>query len=111
MQRVAAILMLLCYTALGSGLVEHWHNAEHAAEDAILMQAASEAGTPLDHAPIHDESNCEVHSQLHLATLAVAWVPLLICIGLFVAILTLLTPRLVAQRVVFAIPCRGPPIR
>jgi hypothetical protein len=43
--------------------------------------------------------------------LAVPWVLLLIYIGLFVAFLTQLAPRLVTQRVVFAIPCRGPPIQ
>jgi hypothetical protein len=111
MQRVAAILMILCYAALGSGALEYWHNAQHAEEDAVLMQAAHDAGAPLDHAPIHDESNCAIHGQLHLAGLAVAWTPLLICLGLFVAFLSLLAPRLTAQGVAFAIPCRGPPIQ
>jgi hypothetical protein len=111
MQRVAAIFMVLCYTALGSGAVEHWHNLQHAAEDAVVLSAAREAGMPLDHAPVHDESNCELHSQLHLSAMAVAWVPLLIFLGLFVAFLTLLAPRMVAQQVAFASFCRGPPIR
>ena len=109
MQRVAAILMILCYAALGTGAAEYWHNAQHAAEDAALLSAASDTGHPTGHLPIHDDSNCPIHSQLHLAGLAVAWTPLLICLGLFVAFLTQLAPRRVAQRLVFVIPCRGPP--
>lgn len=111
MQRLAAMLMILCYAALGSGAMEYWHNLEHAAEDAIELQSAHDAGQPLDHAPIHDESNCPFHSQLHLAGLAVAWTPLLICLGLIVAFLTLLVPSSVGRQVVFALPCRGPPVR
>lgn len=112
MQRVAAIVMILCYAALGSGAMEYWHNAQHAAEDAAML-ATAEPGVPHDHdhGPIHDESNCPVHAQLHLAGLAVAWVPLLVFLGLFVAFVTLLAPPPVARQVVFALPCRGPPGR
>ena len=101
--------MMLCYVALGSGAAEYWHNAEHAAEDAAAAVMARDSGAPLDHSPIHDESNCPIHAQLHLAGLAVGWVPLLVCLGFFIAFLTLLAPRLPAQRLVFALPCRGPP--
>jgi hypothetical protein len=110
-QRVAAILLLLTYGALGSGALEHFHNAQHAAEDARLMSAAQAAGTPLDHLPLHDDSNCLFHAQMHLSMLAVGWTPLLICLGLFVAFLSLLTSRLKGQPAFIAIPCRGPPIR
>ena len=112
MRRITAILMVLCYVALGSGAMERLHNAQHATEDAKIA-APSEAGPHSgDHhpSPIHDESNCPVHAQLHLAGLAVAWVPFLICLGLFVAFLTLLPPRPAARQVVFAIACRGPPL-
>jgi hypothetical protein len=111
MQRAAAILMILCYAALGSGAAEYLHNAEHAAEDAAAAVLARDAGMPLDHAPIHDESNCPIHAQLHMAGLAVSWTPLLVCLGIFIAFLTLLASRLPGERVAFAISCRGPPIR
>ena len=116
MHRIAAILMIICYAALGSGAMERWHNAQHAAEDAAIAAgridaAAAPHDDDHDQSPLHDESNCPVHAQLHLAGLAVAWVPLLVCLGLFVAFLTLLAPRMVARQVVFAIPCRGPPGR
>lgn len=110
MQRFAAILLLLCYAVLGSGAAEYWHNAAHAAEDAALIKAAADAGKPLDHVPLHDESNCPVHAQLHIYAMVVAWTPLLICLGLFVAFLTLLTSRLTVQRLALAVSCRGPPV-
>lgn len=110
MQRFAAILLLLCYAALGSGAAEYWHNAEHAAEDAAIVSAAKDSGAPVDHLPIHDESNCPIHAQLHICCLAVAWTPLLICLGLFVAFLTLLTQRLPLRHAALAIACRGPPV-
>ncbi len=59
---------------------------------------------------IHDESNCFVHAQLHLARMPVAWVPLLILLGLFVAFLTQIASPLVSQRQIFRIDCRGPPL-
>ena len=111
MQRFAAIVLVLCYAALGSGVAERWHNAQHAAEDAVALSAARDAGHPLSHAPIHDESNCEFHCQLHISVMAVAWVPLLICLGLFVAFLTMLPVRLPVQARRVVIPCRGPPVR
>lgn len=110
MQRFAAILLLFCYAALGSGAAEYWHNAEHAAEDAALIQAAQKSGIPAGHLPLHDESNCPVHAQLHICCMAVGWTLLLICLGVFVAFLTLLVSRLPMQRVALAIPCRGPPV-
>ena len=111
MLRATAIVMTLCYIALGSGAVERWHNHEHAAEDARAMQLAHDAGVPLDHPPIHDESNCSLHGQIHLSGLGVAWAPLLICLGLFIAFLTLLPSRIVARPPVIACDCRGPPVR
>ena len=110
-QRIAAVLLLLIYGALGSGALEHFHNAQHAAEDARLMSAAQAAGKPLDHAPLHDDYNCLFHSQMHLSMLAVGCTPLLICLSLFVAFLSLLTSRLKGQPAFIEIPCRGPPIR
>jgi len=111
LNRLTAIVMVLCYAALGSGAAERLHNAQHAAEDAVLIASAKDAGHPLSHAPVHDESNCEIHCQLHIAVMAAAWVPLLICLGLFLAFLTMLPVRLPVQQRLAVIPCRGPPIR
>jgi hypothetical protein len=109
-QRWAAILLLLVYAGLGSGALEFVHNAQHLAEDAREIVRAFDAGAQAPHAPVHDDSNCPVHSRLHTSSLAVASVPLLICLGLFVAFLTLMAPSIRAQRVLFDISCRGPPV-
>src|SRR3954468_7366705 len=91
--RITAAILVMAYLALGSGAVERWHNAQHAAEDARVVAAAREAGAPVPQTPFHDDVNCVTHSQIHLSGLAVAWVPLLILLGLFVAFLTLLPVR------------------
>jgi hypothetical protein len=109
--RAAAAILLICYAALGSGAVERWHNARHAAEDAQITQAARQAGAPLQQLPFHTDYNCSFHWQLHISGMAVAWAPLLICLGLFVAFLTMLPVRLPAYQRLLVIPCRGPPAR
>jgi hypothetical protein len=108
MQRVAAIVLVLCFIAVGSGAIEYLHNAQHAAEDARIAAV----GFQSDHGrPFHDDSNCAFHTQLHLPAMPAAWVPLLICLGLFVAFLSLLLPPLLPQRTAVLITCRGPPAR
>jgi hypothetical protein len=109
MRKVAAIVLLLCFTALGTGLVDHLHNLDHAREDARLAAAAEAAGLPAPKPVQHDDSNCDIHAQLHLPLLAVAWVPLLICLGLLVAFLTEIATQLVSQRLPLCLDCRGPP--
>jgi len=54
----------------------------------------------------HGDRPRVVQAELHSA----GWVPLLICLGLFVAFLTQLAPRLVPQRALVRIDCRGPPL-
>lgn len=109
MWRLAAVVLLLFFTALGTGLVEHLHNLEHVREDTQLVAAATAAGLPAPQPVQHDESNCDVHAQLHLPLMPVAWVPLLICLGLLVAFLTMIAPRPLAHRLPFSLDCRGPP--
>jgi hypothetical protein len=109
--RLAAAILVACYLALGSGAVERWHNARHAAEDAKLLQAAHETGAPEKSVPFHTDYNCSFHWQLHLSGMAVACVPLLICLGLFLAFLTMLPVQMPAYQRLLVVPCRGPPAR
>jgi len=108
--RLAAVILLLCYAALGTGAVESLHNAQHASEDARLLAAAHRSGEAPKYPVHHDENNCPVHLQLHLSAMAVGWVPLLICLGLFVAFLTELPVSLPPQQRRLVLPCRGPPV-
>jgi hypothetical protein len=107
--RVLTFLSLLWLILLGSGAVEYVHNLQHAREDAEIQAAFARAGMPAPDLPVHDDTNCDIHAQLHFPLLPVAWVPLLIALGLLVAFLTLIALRLVSQRVPTRIDCRGPP--
>jgi len=107
--RLTAILLSLCFAALGSGALEHVHNADHAREDAARAAAVGNRGQSSPAAPVHNDSNCPTHAQLHLPMLAAGWLPLLICLGVFVAFLTLLAPAMAATRVPARLDCRGPP--
>jgi len=109
-RRIAALLLVACYLCLGSGALEYWHNAEHAVEDARMAALASAGGAPLQHLPLHTDFNCPEHARLHLPLISAGWVPILVFLGLFVAFLTTLRPRLIAQRVIERIDCRGPPV-
>ena len=109
--RVTVAILVLTYLALGSGAVERWHNAQHAAQDAKVVAAARESGAPVPHTPFHDDVNCVTHSQIHLSGLAISWVPLLILLGVFVAFLTQLPVQVPALERCFVLACRGPPAR
>ena len=111
MYRFAAIITALVFLLLGTGTMEYLHNLEHEREDAAEAAIAKATGQPVPEAPHHDETNCPVHAQLHMPTLPVAWVPLLIFLGVFVTFLTMLAPALVPQPAFAWIDCRGPPIR
>jgi len=110
MRRFPAIFLTLVFLMLGTGTLEHLHNLQHACEDAIEAAAAKAAHQPVQEHQEHDENNCAVHAQLHMPTLPVAWVPLLILLGLFVAFLSMLAPRLNPQAQFIRIDCRGPPV-
>ena len=90
----AAISLLFVFLALGTGAFEYVHNHEHLHDDAE-----------------HGATNCLIHSHLHAPMLATAWLPLLICLGLFIAFLSLITSPLVSQRAILRFDCRGPPAR
>src|SRR4051794_28717963 len=98
--RFAAILISLCFLAIGTGAAEFAHNAQHTREDAAAQKSSGNA-------PIHNDANCAVHAQLHMPVLAGGWVPLLICLGLFIAFLTELPPAFIPRPTFTCIDCRG----
>jgi hypothetical protein len=111
--RVASILLVLCFAGLGSGWFRHAHDAAHAAQDSAMLKGdrvhgGTSAPAPAD-APRHDESNCSIHALLNAPLLHAAIVPLLVLAGLFVAFLSLLAPQPVSRRPLSRLGCRGPP--
>jgi hypothetical protein len=111
MRSLPAILLALAFLLLGTGALEYIHNLAHQREDAAQIALAKSTRQPVKESPAHNDTNCSLHAQLHLSTLPVAWVPLLIALGLFVAFLTLLAPPLAPQPAFARLDCRGPPRR
>lgn len=106
MRRLPAILLLVAFAALGSGLLEDLHQRTHVMQHA----AAAKAGTDAAGQDRGDGDGCELCAQLHLPLVSGGWVPVLVCLGVFVAFLTQLAPQWASQRVMLRIDCRGPPV-
>jgi hypothetical protein len=109
MRRLVVMLTVAWFLALGSGLVERIHNAQDAIEDARVAAELAKTPGPHQHPPVHDDSNCAVHAQLHLPLIATPIIVLLICTGLLVAFVTQLAPVPAGTRPLCRIDCRGPP--
>jgi hypothetical protein len=111
-RRFATILLLAWFAALATGSLEYLHNLQHAADDARLASAvATEPADvqPPHPLPHHDERNCDLHAQLHLALFATSSAPPLVFLGLLLAFLTLLRAPLISRLAPARIDCRGPP--
>jgi len=106
-QRLARIILVVAFAAMGSGSLQRLHALAHEWEDAAI------AGTHHDEGPLptHDESNCLMHAMLAAPIISAGWVPLLVLIGVFVAFLTQLPTRVISQLAPVRIDCRGPPLR
>jgi hypothetical protein len=109
LNRLASILLLICFAGLGSGAMKYLHDLQHDAEDAVTDALRKAAGLPIEHHE-HDETNCPVHAQLHMQFTATSYVAIIICLGLFVAFLTLLEKPLIPRQLPARIDCRGPPV-
>jgi hypothetical protein len=104
LRRFASILLLLGFVTLATGLLENLHLQSHLKEHQRVKLAQDDSSHPDP-----SDSDCQLCLQLHLPTISAGWLPLLICLGLFVAFLTLLDPHLTPQRAAARIDCRGPP--
>jgi hypothetical protein len=109
MKRLASFILIASFLAWGSGTLMYWHNCEHAAEDAREDAAIKAAGGPVKPQE-HDDSNCEVHAQLHMALLLTSWVPFVVCLGLLLGVLKLVCRILNPHPALICIDCRGPPV-
>ena len=108
MFRCASILLLLTFTATGTGTLHFLHHLEHhhhvapvSNEDRMSAKDCDDDG--------HDESTCAVCSVLHMQVTADNPSTSLVSLGLTVAFLSQIEPRLGAQRVPASVDCRGPP--
>jgi hypothetical protein len=108
-RRLTAISLLLCFIALGTGSISYVHDLQHAHDDAAIAERAKTDGQPAPPAPRHDASNCAIHAVLQSPLMNVAWVPLLVCVGLWVLFLSELPVLVIAHRFALQLDCRGPP--
>ena len=108
-RRAVAIFLAVVVLVLGTGAVQYAHN--HAHLDDGHANAAAPAERP--HHPHDedgsDETNCFLHALMRAPALSNGHVPLLVCLGLFVAFLTALASQPAAQRFLTRLDCRGPP--
>lgn len=98
LRRGVIVLSVLWFVALGAGALEHAHNSHHAWEDRHHSDA-----------PVHDDSNCAVHAQLHLPLMAAGTPPTILPQGEVLAVLIERAPAMRALRVPTRLDCRGPP--
>ena len=93
---------------MASGLMRYLHLEEHSHADRSHQDTSISVTAPGETA--HDENNCAVCMTLQMPMSAAGYTPLLVFLGLFVAFLTLLAPRLIPQRQRRVSSCRGPPL-
>lgn len=107
MQRITGVLLLGVFAATQSGWLNYCHLQEHAAVRAAAhTRLTVSVSGPVDP---HDERTCPVCMTLHMPLAPSGYVPLLICFGLLLAFLSLLTPTPAARHVFAWIESRGPP--
>jgi hypothetical protein len=92
LRRWTTIFLFGVMLTLGSGAVQFAHN-----RDAHLGEAH------------HDEGTCLVHALMHGPMLDTGVTPALVCLGVFVAFLTMLSSQPATQKVFTRLDCRGPP--
>ena len=103
--------MIICFLALGTGAARYAHALEHARQDAAAADA-HEAGEDHHHSPTtprHDETTCEFHARLSAPMISGGMIALLVCMGVFVAFVSLISQPLQSQRLVVPFDSRGPP--
>jgi hypothetical protein len=106
---LTALLLALCFMALGTGSLEYLHALDHDREDVALAKSLDAPPGHLPAHPVHDDTNCLLHAQLHMPMISIGWAPFLICVGLFIAMALLAAPRLSPQRAAVPANTRGPP--
>jgi hypothetical protein len=107
--RIIGALLLAIFAATQSGGLNYLHLQEHlAAGHAMRQRVTLGIPWPIDH---HDERACPVCMTLHMPLSAAAgYIPLLICLGLLLAFLSLLSPRPATPQAFAWIESRGPPV-
>lgn len=107
MRRLASIILVLTFLAMGSGITQYAHEWQHAQQDAATGGVPCK---PLQQHPIHNDLNCEIHAQLHMPITVVAWLPPAIEIGILAIAAFAPDRAVISQNDPDRIDCRGPPV-
>ena len=91
MRRATGIFLIGVLLAVGSGGMLHIHNEAHSADGQ------------------HDESHCLLHAMMRGPMMSQGATPTLVCLGLFVAFLTMLVIEPASRQLIARLDCRGPP--
>ena len=96
---LAAIFLLLCFAALGSGALARLHDLHHEHEDCGGLPAGQ-----------HDEHNCTLHALLRTAIILLPVAVPLLLPGILLSIVTLPAMVSAARKWLGRLDCRGPPV-
>jgi hypothetical protein len=106
MPRLMSLLLAVLLAAISTGGVGYLHELQHHHRDAGSARFAGISNSDDD--DLHEHA-CALCATLHMPTVPAGYVPVLICLGLFVAFLTQIAPPPVRGRIALPIDCRGPP--
>jgi hypothetical protein len=109
LNRIASYLLLLVFLSLGTGIAGYVHELRHDAEDAQEDAAAAAAGKPVE-PHHHDESNCDVHAQLHMPMVSVGWMPVVVAVRRLIAFVVWTAESVSSTPSFLRVDCRGPPV-
>ena len=96
LRRLAAILLLLAFTGLGSGALARLHD----------LQYEHESGQP---AQGHDEQTCIIHALLRMPVMPAVAAGVLMLLGALLVRRPLPLPVPIDHRPACRLDCRGPP--
>ena len=95
---LAAIFLLLCFAALGSGALARLHDLHHEHEDC--------GGQPGQ----HDEHSCTLHALLRTPIILLPTAVTLLLPGMLLSSVSLPAAVPAARRWLGRLDCRGPPV-
>jgi hypothetical protein len=105
----SALIAVVCVAALGSGALQYLHELDHAKADARQDAMVRAAGLPVG-PHHHDEANCRICVQLHMAYCEVGWKIWLSLVGALIACAGVVDIERRGRAAPGRIGCRGPPM-
>src|SRR5262249_31354960 len=106
MKRLVAIILALCFSVLGTGIVQHLHERQHAATPFQSETGHRHSGTPFQ-----DSSHCSLCLLLHQPLMAQPFAPSLALVLTPIGCHHTAPVRKIESLRLDRQDCRGPPDR